>query len=227
MSPSRSPRGGRARRARGRRRRAAAAPRPTVSCVSAIARIVAEDRPDAGRPAERESEAHEIGAPHATRLVDFETLLAKHRADAQDAEKMRPIRMMPSPAAIDSGWLHCRSSAPKADAVAPSATKTVVNPATNSTSATRMSRRALLSLSSASASTRRSGEKAQIRRRRAAGRRAERRTTGPRRARRERKRRSWPSLGGLGRRSNHLARSRSAAPFVRRSSARRGRAVRL
>ena len=33
--------------------------------------------------------------------------------------KCRPITMTPIPAAIDSAWLHCRSSAPNADAVAP------------------------------------------------------------------------------------------------------------
>ena len=35
------------------------------------------------------------------------------------------------PAAIDSAWLHCLSSAPNADAVAPRPTKTVEKPATN------------------------------------------------------------------------------------------------
>ena len=60
--------------------------------------------------------------------------------------------MMPTPAAIDSTWLHCLSSAPKKEAVAPNATNTVEKPATNSTAAITVSRRASASPSTARAS---------------------------------------------------------------------------
>ena len=48
--------------------------------------------------------------------------------------------MTPIPAAIDRTWLHCRNSAPNADAVAPSPTNTVEKPATNRSAVMRMSR---------------------------------------------------------------------------------------
>ena len=60
------------------------------------------------------------------------------------------MTMMPSPATIDSAWLHWRSNAPAAEALAPSATNTVAKPATNSSEATTMSRRARPPPSSAS-----------------------------------------------------------------------------
>ena len=48
-----------------------------------------QDRADAGRPAEREGEAHRIGAPDARGFLDLEPLLAQHRADPEHAEKMQ------------------------------------------------------------------------------------------------------------------------------------------
>ena len=67
--------------------------------------------------------------------------------------KCAPITKMPIPAAMDSQWLHSRSRAPNTEAVAPSETKTVEKPATNSSEATKISRRVRGSPSSTSAST--------------------------------------------------------------------------
>ena len=55
--------------------------------------------------------------------------------------KCSPMAMMAIPAAIDSASPYWRSSVPKAEAVAPSATNTVENPATNSRLARKAPRR--------------------------------------------------------------------------------------
>ncbi len=48
-----------------------------------------EDRPDAWRPAKREGQPHQIGAPQADRLGDFETLLAHQQRDRRQAKEVQ------------------------------------------------------------------------------------------------------------------------------------------
>ena len=50
----------------------------------------AENRPDARRPAERERQAHHIGAPQADRLRHRQPALLHQERDRRDAEEMQP-----------------------------------------------------------------------------------------------------------------------------------------
>ena len=62
-----------------------------------------EDRTDAGRPAEREGEPHQISAPQPDRLGDGEALLAHQPGDRrQRRESAAPMMMMAMPASTAS-----------------------------------------------------------------------------------------------------------------------------
>ena len=114
-----------------------------------------EDRPDAGRPAEREGEPHGIGAPQPDRPRHRGALLEHQEGEAGEPEKVQP-HDDDGDAGDDAEFARTHLHQPPiALALAPNATKTVENPATNSSAANTVSAR---TMGSGSASASRSSE---------------------------------------------------------------------
>jgi len=79
-----------------------------------------KDRPDARRPAKRRRRGPSDRRSKGPAASDTSIRFSRNIAPMRNApRKCSPIAMIPIPAAIESAWLHCRTSAPKTEAVAP------------------------------------------------------------------------------------------------------------